>query len=46
MKEVKMIYNIYKLYNTAFKYIYNKVINITSVLSSDFFSEKSSKYIR
>jgi len=44
--EVKMIYNIYKLHNITFEYIYNKVINITFILSSDFFSEKSNKYIR
>jgi len=44
--EVKMIYNIYRLHNTAFEYIYSKVINITSVSSFDFFSEKSDKYIR
>jgi len=44
--EVKMIYNIYKLHSIAFKYIYNKVINIVSVSSSDFFLKKSSKYIR
>ncbi len=32
--EVKIIYNIYKLYSIAFKYIYNKVINIIFILSS------------
>jgi len=44
--EVKMIYNIHRLYSTAFEYIYSKVINIAFILSSDFFLKKSSKYMR